>query len=194
MKKNKLYIDTITTMNGHCEESCVAERRSNLSLLSRLLRQKTARNNKVFLFFRFFLILILSIYVMSCGPKEIEPVDLFPEDECARCRMAISDPAFASQIINKDGSVVKFDDLRCFESYRKERNVDDVEKMYVKDYETKEWISFWKSIVIQTGIQTPMGSGQIAVADQQRAKQLLEQYPPKRKAVKDDACCSPTKD
>ncbi len=137
---------------------------------------------------------LLSLLLISCGPQEIQPVDIFPEDECARCRMTISDPAFASQIINKDGSVVKFDDLRCFESYRKDHNVDDFEKMYVKDYETKEWISFGKSIVLQTGIQTPMGSGQIAVADQQRAKQLMEQYPPKLTAVKDDACCSPTKD
>lgn len=137
--------------------------------------------------------MMISLLFISCGPKEIQPVELFPEDECASCRMAVSDPAFASEIIMKDGSVVKFDDLRCFENYRKDHNVDDFEKIFVKDYETKDWIPFGKSIVIQTGIETPMGSGQIAVADQHRAKQLKEQYPATIAAMEGDACCPPKK-
>ncbi len=121
---------------------------------------------------------LLSLLLISCGPKEIKPVDLFPEDECASCRMAISSPEFASEIINKDGSVMKFDDLKCFENYRKESNVTNYAAIFVKDYDTKQWIPFGKSIVIQTGIETPMGSGQVAVANAQRAKELVQQYPP----------------
>lgn len=136
----------------------------------------------------------VSIVLISCGPKESEPVELFPEDECASCRMSVSDPAFASEIINNDGSVVKFDDLRCFENYRKDHNVNDFEKIFVKDYETKAWIPYGKSIVILTGIETPMGSGQVAVADQQRAKQLKNKYPPTLAATNSDACCSPEKE
>ncbi len=143
---------------------------------------------------KYFLAVALSVIVISCGPKEIQPVELFPEDECASCRMTVSNPAFASEIINKDGSVVKFDDLRCFENYRKDHNVDDFEKIFVKDYETKAWIPFGKSIVLQTGIETPMGSGQIAVGDQLRAKQLKEQYPPKLTAMEGDACCASKED
>ncbi len=121
---------------------------------------------------------LLSLLLISCGPKKIEPVDLFPEDECASCRMAISNPVFASEIINKDGSVVKFDDLRCFENYRKKHSVAEFEALFVKDYETKQWIPYGKSIVVQTGIETPMGSGQVAVSNAQRAKELVQQYPP----------------
>lgn len=142
---------------------------------------------------KYFLGIAVSVLLISCGPKEIEPVELFPEDECASCRMAVSDPAFASEIIYKVGSVVKFDDLRCLENYRKDHNVDDFEKIFVKDYETKAWIPFGKSIVIQTGIETPMGSGQIAVTDQHRAKQLKEQYPATLAAMEGDACCAPKK-
>jgi copper chaperone NosL len=137
---------------------------------------------------------VISLFLNSCGPKEIQPVELYPEDECASCRMAVSNPAFASEIINKDGSVVKFDDLRCFENYRKDHRVDEIEKMFVKNYETKEWIPFGKSIIIQTGIETPMGSGQVAVSDQQHAKQLTEKYPPKFTAMQEIECRNETND
>ncbi len=135
--------------------------------------------------------LLLSLFIISCGPKKIEPVELFSEDQCASCRMAVSNASFASEIITKDGEALKFDDLKCFENYRKKNNVATYAAIFVKDYDTKQWIPFGKSIIIQTGIETPMGSGQVAVANAQRAKQLMEQYPPKLAAMERDACCSP---
>ena len=143
---------------------------------------------------KYILGIVVSVLLISCGPKEIQPVDLFTDDACASCRMAISNPSFASEIINKDGTVVKFDDLRCFENYRKDHSVDDFEKIFVKDYETKVWLPFGKSIVIQTNIETPMGSGQIAVADQQRAKALKELHPSVLAAMEGDDCCAPKED
>jgi len=137
--------------------------------------------------------LLFVLLFESCGPKEIVPVELFPEDECAACRMAISSPEFASEIINVDGTVVKFDDLRCFENYRKTHTPYEFAAIFIMNYDTKQWISFGKSIVIQTSIETPMGSGQVAVGDQQRANQLKEQYPSTVAAMDGDACCGPKK-
>lgn len=139
------------------------------------------------------LTLLLALLIASCGPHKIEPVELFAEDECASCRMTVSGSQFASEIIYKDGSVVKFDDLKCFENYRKTHDVVDFAALFVKNYDTKEWMPFGKSIVIQTGIETPMGSGQVAVADQQRANQLKGQYPAIIPAMDEDACCAPQK-
>jgi len=134
--------------------------------------------------------LFLSLLLSSCGPKEIRPVELFPEDQCASCRMAVSDGAFASQILYDDGSAAKFDDLRCFDNYRKAHPSEEFVEMFVADYETKEWIPYGKSVIVQTGIETPMGSGRIAVGGQEAAKRLKEKYPPKMASAEADACCA----
>lgn len=134
-----------------------------------------------------------ALLLLSCAPKQIVPVELFPEDECSACRMTVSNAQFASEIINKDGSAVKFDDLQCFENYRKTHSVEEFAAIFVKNYDTKEWIPFGKSIIVQTGIETPMGSGKIAVADQQRAKQLHEQFPPSLAEMNGAACCAADK-
>ena len=136
-------------------------------------------------------LMIFAMFISSCGPKEITPVELFPEDECATCRMAVSSPEFASEILNTDGTVVKFDDLRCLENYRKTHPPQEFTAIFVMDYDSKQWMPFGKSIVIQTGIETPMGSGQVAVASQQRAQELKTQYPADMAAMEGDACCAP---
>jgi copper chaperone NosL len=151
------------------------------------------RNDKRFRFTPLLSLIVLTMFISSCGPKEIVPVELYPEDECAACRMAVSSPEFASEIINVDGTVVKFDDLRCFENYRKTHTPDEFAAIFVMNYDTKQWMPFGKSIVIQTSIETPMGSGQVAVGDQQRANQLKEQYPSTVAAMDGDACCAPKK-
>lgn len=143
---------------------------------------------------KYFAVTLALLVIVSCGPGEIVPVELYAEDECAACRMAISSPEFASEIIKKDGSAAKFDDLKCFEKYRREQNAGEFEAMFVKNYETKGWIPFDKSIIIQTGIETPMGSGKIAVADQERAKEILKQHPVKEVAAGGDPCCAGTKE
>lgn len=48
---------------------------------------------------------------------------------------------------------------------------------------------FVQSIVIQTGIETPMGSGQVAAADPQRTKELLRQHPAIVVAMEGASCC-----
>jgi hypothetical protein len=136
-----------------------------------------------------FFALFLALLFPSCGPKEIRPADLFPEDQCASCRMAVSDGAFASQILYDDGSAAKFDDLRCFDNYRKAHPSEEFVEMFVADYETKEWIPYGRSVIVLTGIETPMGSGRIAVGGQEAAKRLKEQYPPKMASAEADACC-----
>lgn len=183
------------SINGHCEESRSLGRRSNLLLVFRLLRPDFigTRNDNQYSFTPLLSLIILTMLFSSCGPQKIEPVELFPEDECASCRMTVSGAQFASEIINNDGTVVKFDDLKCFENYRKTHDVVAFAAIFVKNYDTKEWIPFGKSIVIQTGIDTPMGSGQVAVADQQRAMQLKEQYPVTIAVMDGDACCPPKK-
>jgi copper chaperone NosL len=140
---------------------------------------------------QYFVSLCLSgLFLLGCGATELKPVELFPEDECANCRMSVSNPAFASEIISQNDEVFKFDDLSCLEQFRKQRNDVNIAAIFVKEYETKQWLRYENSVIILTGIATPMGSGRIAVANSERAKALTEQFPVKNISEKmGKECC-----
>lgn len=122
--------------------------------------------------------IVISLLFIGCGAKEIQPVDLYPEDECANCRMSVSEHAFASEIISQEQEVFKFDDLDCFDTFKNDHSEVTIAAMFVKNYETKEWMPYDHSVIIQTGIATPMGSGKVAVASKERADALVHEYPP----------------
>lgn len=113
----------------------------------------------------------------GCAASNIEPVDIYPEDNCAQCRMVVSDERFASEIIDYHGEVYKFDDLNCLLKFRTKRSDVKIVATYLKDYETKQWIPYEKASIIETSIETPMGSGKIAFADAEKAKAFKSQYP-----------------
>lgn len=117
-----------------------------------------------------------AVCLFACGPSEIKPVDIYPEDMCSQCRMAISEPVFASEIITTDGEVFKFDDLGCLEKFREKSSEYKIAATFVKDYETKNWLPYEHSTIVQTSLQTPMGSGKIAVADSVQAQEYLEKF------------------
>ncbi len=118
--------------------------------------------------------IVLMIFA-GCGSPEIQPVDIFPEDNCSHCRMMISDQAFAAEIITAEEDVFKFDDIGCMERFRKQLAGTNIVATYVKDYDFKTWIPYNRAFIIRANIKTPMGSGQIAFCDSVRAKNLSEQ-------------------
>lgn len=139
---------------------------------------------------------LFSIGVISlmtgCAPSDLKPVDIYPEDSCAQCRMAVSDRSFASEIITQDSEVLKFDDLGCLESYRKKNPQTAIRAIFVSDYEKKTWLPFEKSIIVKTGLTTPMGSGKVAFADSNRAMDFVKANPPDdlSEAGCGNGCCS----
>jgi copper chaperone NosL len=139
---------------------------------------------------RYLLTMGLAFLVASCGPQKIQPVEIFPEDNCSNCRMAVSDKSFASEIITEQNEVLKFDDLSCLESYRKKNASVKIRAIFVTDYDTRNWLPFEKSIIVKTGIDTPMGSGKIAVKDSARAAAIAKERPPTRDVSAMDCCSS----
>ena len=139
---------------------------------------------------RFLLALGLASVLVCCGPQKIRPVEIFPEDNCSNCRMAVSDKSFASEIITDKDEVMKFDDLSCLESYRKKNASVQIRAIFVMDYETKSWLPFERSVIVKTGINTPMGSGQIAVKDSARAATIAKEHPPTTDVSTMDCCSS----
>lgn len=121
---------------------------------------------------------IAVIFIASgCGTKDQKPVDIFPEDMCAFCRMAVSDQRFASEILTEGGEVFKFDDLGCFDEFIAGRPELKTAGQYVKDFETKAWLRREDAVIVRTGLSTPMGSGRIALQDSTRAREIARQYP-----------------
>jgi len=116
--------------------------------------------------------------LVGCATDDIKPVDIYPEDMCSNCKMAPSDHRFASEIINNQGEVFKFDDIGCMLKFRSSHNGMKISATYLKDYDTKEWIPYERSTIVETDVETPMGSGKVAFADSTRAKEFQKQHPP----------------
>lgn len=127
-------------------------------------------------FFLFFFFIGLSFF-LGCGPTEIQPVDIYPEDMCSHCRMAISDQRFAAEIITVSDEVFKFDDLGCMERFKEKSGSLKIAATFVMDYETKNWIPCERSTIVQTSIKTPMSSGKVALADSNKAREYSAKFP-----------------
>ena len=91
--------------------------------------------------------------------------------------MAISNAAFASELITDQNEVLKFDDIGCMLDYKKNMESKNIAAIFVKDYESREWIPLEKSTIVETGIKTPMGSGKIAFKDSAKAAEYQKKYP-----------------
>ena len=46
---------------------------------------------------------LLLSFLTGCGRRKVEPVELYPEDMCSLCRMAISDERCAAEMIMQSG-------------------------------------------------------------------------------------------
>ncbi len=112
----------------------------------------------------------------SCSSSDPRPVDLFPEDICAECRMAISAEQFAAEIVDVKGEPYKFDDIACMLSFSAQRTDLQGATMFVKDFDTRGWLAFGSATIVETSVQTPMGSGKVAFGDKTRALDFQRQY------------------
>jgi len=118
-------------------------------------------------------IIALAMFI-GCGSAYNEPVDIYAEDMCSHCRMAISDERYACELLVEQDQVFKFDDIGCMETFRRGHRDLIVRATFYKGYDSKHWIPEDRAVIVETAIMTPMGSGKIAVTDTTRAKALAE--------------------
>ena len=120
---------------------------------------------------------LIIVGLSGCGAPELKPVDIYPEDMCSHCRMAISDQAFASEILSEQQDVYKFDDLGCSEQFKEKSSDIKIAAVFVKDYDSKGWLPYERAFIVKTSIKTPMGSGKVAFADSMKASEFSVQHP-----------------
>ncbi|RPI21927.1 MAG: hypothetical protein EHM61_23555 [Acidobacteria bacterium] len=120
--------------------------------------------------------LLLAGVMLALGgcSSGLEPVDIFPDDMCSACKMAISDKRFAGEILWQ-GTARKFDDLGCM--VRTIQKGGDRHSGFVVDFGSREWVNAKEAYYVRsTEISTPMRSGLIAFKDREAAQQAASKY------------------
>jgi len=79
--------------------------------------------------------LVLTLGVQACGSGGPQPIN-YGADQCAHCRMTVSDARFGCQLVTTKGRAYHFDDVQCMVAFVKAGTVaaEDVSKYYLPDY------------------------------------------------------------
>lgn len=125
-------------------------------------------------------ILAVALLFTACSQ---EPAEMYyGSDECAHCKMMITNPQFASQIVTEKGKAIKFDAIECMAVYHRNHNEQlKGAKLWVNNYQNPgQWLlapdaQFVKSEVVNS----PMGEALLAFPTQEVAKKHLQDNPGK---------------
>lgn len=108
--------------------------------------------------FRNFVLGAAVITLAACaekGPREIA----LGKDQCDNCKMNITEPKYAAQLLTSKGRIYKFDDIACLKDYETS-NTDDAANatVYVADFTTGKFFDAKNATLIKGGdIKSPMG-------------------------------------
>ena len=111
--------------------------------------------------------LMVAVGALACsrGPPPPSPVDP-RNDSCASCRMMVSDPRTAAQLVIAGEEPLFFDDLGCLARYMREHTPRRGAMAYVADHRTGSWVPATEAVyVLQPAASTPMGSDLLAYRD-----------------------------
>lgn len=79
------------------------------------------------------------------------------EEACAHCRMHLSDPRYAAQLVTPDGRAVNFDDPGCLLRYVHDTHPQSA-AIYFHHGSTERWLRA-PAVAFSSGATTPMGYG-----------------------------------
>jgi copper chaperone NosL len=118
------------------------------------------------------------LWLTGCGaesPSDTPPEIRYGADVCDQCSMIISEPKYAASYVTTSGEVRRFDDvgeLLAYDAIHKET----VHIYWVHDYTSEEWIrADAATFVFNQGLNTPMGWGLAAFANESDATQLIHE-------------------
>lgn len=122
-------------------------------------------------------VLLVALALAACGGGEPRPVPIvYDEDACSHCRMAISQPAFAAELVTPGGHVELFDDLGCLAAWLREHPPAAGAGLFVADYESHGWLAAGDAVFLRSPeLPTPMSSGLAAFGDRAAAAELAAQ-------------------
>ena len=104
--------------------------------------------------------------VAACGPAKPEPIG-YDADQCAYCRMQISDRRFGAELLTRHGRSIKFDSIECLLAfYKQAASAGDASTVWVSDFQHPgTLIDATHAVFVDLGVgRAPMGRGWAAVA------------------------------
>lgn len=86
--------------------------------------------------------------------------------------MAISQPQYAAEAVDKEGNAYKFDDIGCMFRYLRDHALPQ-RRLYVMDYVNRQWLEAERAVFVRSeAIRSPMNGGLVAFRDQSAAQQF----------------------
>jgi len=128
---------------------------------------------------RYLLFIALTVLFTSCSNDKPVPINT-RQDNCAFCKMGITNMQFASELITSKGKVYKFDSIECMASYYEEhkKSYTKAPKLWVHDFlHPDKWMSIQNAVFIKSDkIHSPMGMDLIAVKNDSEWKNIKQQF------------------
>ena len=115
----------------------------------------------------------VSFVLAGCNPGP-EPF-VFGSDQDAFCRMTISEPEFAAQLVTRTGRAYKFDSIECMRGFLAAGSVppEEIHGRWVTDAASRTLIPVDRATFVRsTGVRSPMGGGLIAFLETPQAEAL----------------------
>ena len=104
--------------------------------------------------------------VSACGSGRPDAI-AYDADQCAYCRMQISDARFGAELVTRHGRSLKFDSIECLLAfYKQAASANDVGSVWVSDFRhpgTLIGVASANFVDLGAG-RAPMGRGWVAVA------------------------------
>jgi len=115
----------------------------------------------------------LLLLALACQADQ-RPQAIEAHDACASCRMAISQPQYAAQVVDREGTAYKFDDIGCMLRYLNNHTFPQ-RRLYVMDYVNRQWLEAESAVFVRSeAIRSPMNGGLAAFRDQSAAQHFLK--------------------
>lgn len=85
---------------------------------------------------------------------------------CTSCRMTLSQPRFAAQLVAPGEDPLFFDDIGCLAAYLNTNTTPSEIVVYVADYQSGEWLNARDAVYARDPtVETPMSSHILAFRD-----------------------------
>lgn len=114
--------------------------------------------------------------IVACQ-SELEPI-AYGEDECANCKMTISDPKYGAELISDKGKIFKFDSIECLAYYSTKVDSKTIKTMWVTDFSSKEnFINVTDAQFLKSDkLRSPMGLNLSAHKNQNELNSIKSEF------------------
>jgi copper chaperone NosL len=119
--------------------------------------------------------IVMSFGLWSCqtNPESIA----YGHDECAHCRMIISDQKYGGELITQKGKLYKFDSIECMAAYYAGVSVPEVKSLWTIDFSNPGmWVKADDAFYLRSmNLPSPMGMFLSSYAFREKAEEMKEQ-------------------